>query len=95
MHSEGADHAVVIGRYEVTVPEVVTGPNVDMLKMLRAELKPFYFFMAARGYKGYCCAAMSLGFSLHEFDMRSQYVLEMLVLWIPSSPGSNHNHAAV
>jgi hypothetical protein len=25
-HSLGADHAVVKGRYETTVPEVVTGP---------------------------------------------------------------------
>jgi hypothetical protein len=30
-HRAGADHAVVKGRYEITVPELVTGPKVDVI----------------------------------------------------------------
>lgn len=30
-HCAGADHAVVKGRYEITVPELVTGPKVDVI----------------------------------------------------------------
>jgi hypothetical protein len=30
-HAAGADHAVVRGRYETTVPEVVIGPEVEVI----------------------------------------------------------------